>query len=289
MKKIILFLSLALILSGCAASDFSTDNANHEVAQHMAQAPEEAPSEEMPPANQLMGDKLIREVNLDVRTLDYEKDLESFLTEVKNVQGFMTNFNEEAYDQYKNYYGTARIPKDALDGFLEKMDSLYPKKTVSMNTQDVTGQYVDLEARLTNLKTREERLREMMSEATDTENLLMIDQELSNVTYEIERLTSDKNSLDERIDFATIYFSLYEDAGAKPVESGDFLSSLGRNFKQGFSSFFLGIQEFILFLASALPVIILIILILIGLRLWSKKTGRRLLPTKKETPPKDKE
>jgi hypothetical protein len=77
-------------------------------------------------------------------------------------------------------------------------------------TEDVTDQLVDLEARLENLRSRRDRLREFYDEANSTEELLRIEEQLSGVQMEIERLEAQQRSLERRVAYSTIRIELQE-------------------------------------------------------------------------------
>ena len=67
------------------------------------------------------------------------------------------------------------------------------------STQDVTSAYVDVEARLKSLKLQEERLYAMMEQAGDLETLLAIQNQLTEVQYQIESYTAQQRTYDDLI------------------------------------------------------------------------------------------
>ena len=74
----------------------------------------------------------------------------------------------------------------------------------SVGSQDVTEQFVDLEARLRSLQTAEIRLLDLLDLADSVSEILIVENELARIRSEIERLTGQRNFLDRRVALATI-------------------------------------------------------------------------------------
>jgi hypothetical protein len=127
------------------------------------------------------------------------------------------------YDQYGYQSGdgtalrgwvTVRVPADGFDAFVAAVSDLGTIKYQSEGSQDVTQEHVDLSARLANLRAEEARLREFFDAATDVEDMLAIEVELSRVRGEIESLDAQVKYLERQAAMATITIELVE---PKPV------------------------------------------------------------------------
>lgn len=93
-----------------------------------------------------------------------------------------------------------------LSGLVERRDD-------QTTSQDVTEEYVDVKAQVTNLEATERQLRALMDKATRTEDILAIQRELTNVRGQIDRLQGRLNYLERRSSFSTIVLHL-EPVGA---------------------------------------------------------------------------
>lgn len=80
----------------------------------------------------------------------------------------------------------------------------------SRDTRDVTDQLVDINARLRNLRARRDRLRGLYRNASDTDAVLDVEERLSEVQTEIERLEARKKSLQRQVALSTITVELRE-------------------------------------------------------------------------------
>ena len=108
---------------------------------------------------------------------------------------------------------------------------LYKCKQVNskqVQGQDVTEQYVDLEARLKNLRATEGQFSEIMKKAQKIEEILAVQAQLSQVRGEIESLEGRKKYLDQNVDYSVITLSLSTSEDQLPViDSADQWKPLG--------------------------------------------------------------
>lgn len=81
----------------------------------------------------------------------------------------------------------------------------------SVNTQDITKEYADLEARLTNKRQLEARMREILrTRASKMEDLLAAEQQLSSVTEQIEQMEGQRRYFRQMVSMSTITVELHE-------------------------------------------------------------------------------
>ena len=81
---------------------------------------------------------------------------------------------------------------------------------LSESTEDVTADYVDVEARLNSLEAQRQRLEELRAQAGNLEDLLAIENQLTQVQYQIESYTGQKRVLDDQITYSTVNVYLDE-------------------------------------------------------------------------------
>ena len=100
---------------------------------------------------------------------------------------------------------TFRIPADSWDDALAGLRGLAEKVLDERTgTQDVTGQVVDLGARIKNLQATETALQAIMARATEIKDVLAVQAELTQVREQIERLTAEKGALEEQAAYSTL-------------------------------------------------------------------------------------
>src|SRR5262245_56598474 len=94
---------------------------------------------------------------------------------------------------------TYRIPSARWDDALDALRGL-AAKVLNEDTQavEVTGQVVDLDARLSNLRSTELALQSIMTKATRISDILDVQNQLTSVQGQIEQLTAQKNHLTDQ-------------------------------------------------------------------------------------------
>jgi hypothetical protein len=99
---------------------------------------------------------------------------------------------------------TYRIPADRWEDALDGLRKLGTEVGEQTGSSDVTGQIVDLDARIRNLKASETALVGYIGKATKVSDVLEIESRLSDVRGQIEQLSAQKANLDDQVTYATL-------------------------------------------------------------------------------------
>lgn len=194
--------------------------------------------------------KLIKTVDMNVETQSYDELLTTIQSQVTELGGYiesMNTYNGSRYYDYnptRNADMTIRIPKEKLDAFLNTVSDISNVVRRSDNVEDVTLAYVDLESHRDALRTEQDRLLELLERAETVEDIITIEQRLSDVRYQLESMESQLRTFDNQVDYSTVYLSIEEVEVFTPVEeesvweriSGGFMESLD-NIGNGFVEF----------------------------------------------------
>src|SRR5579871_4547113 len=103
---------------------------------------------------------------------------------------------------------TLQVRSDSVDSTMSELRALGNVTTETSGSQDVTQEYVDLDSNLRNLQATEAAILKLMNQATQIQDILSLQRELTNVRGEIERIQGRMNYLNNRTDLATITLSL---------------------------------------------------------------------------------
>ncbi|MEW5919663.1 MAG: DUF4349 domain-containing protein [Bacillota bacterium] len=162
-----------------------------------------------------------------------------------------------------------RVPADRFALLLAAIKDLGKTKNERVFTDDVTMQYIDLEARITNLAAQEKRLRELLQKAESIEDIMHVERELGRIRGDLEAMEGNFRYLRERVQYSSIEIQLEEkDPRTLMVDDKfagfgerlvDLLALNTNRLLKGFSGFFL-------FTLGSLPIVLplLIIAFLIG-------------------------
>jgi hypothetical protein len=101
------------------------------------------------------------------------------------------------------------VRADALDSTLQALRGLGKVESETSSSQDVTEEYVDLDANLRNLQASESAILRLMDRAQRIEDVISLQRELTNVRGQIERIQGRKTYLERRTDMATVSLSLH--------------------------------------------------------------------------------
>lgn len=304
-KRFGLILALALVaalLTSCGGAKGGYDSAvSEEYYNSAAETPMASPTEMGEVASDAAGAaydsgegglrgaeqyglKIVYNAYLDIETLDYDKSCADIVAAVKAVGGYLSytetgggyTYGSSAggYNNRRAYY-TARIPADNYDEFLQKGDSFGNVVNSSNSSSDITSQYIDTEARLNSLKEQETRLLELLSQSGSLEDLLAIEDRLSEVRYQIESYTSTMKAYDDMVSFCTVDINLRE-VNTITVDTTNFGSELVEALKGSGRAVINFLRGLVIALIYALPFVVIIgAVVYLVLRLTKKTRAER--------------
>jgi hypothetical protein len=102
-----------------------------------------------------------------------------------------------------------RIPVQAFTQAVHSVESLGEITSRYVENEDVTEQYVDLDARLKNRIVLRDRLRDLLGKAIEVKDILAIETELNRVQGDIDSMEARRKALQGQVDFATVDLSLH--------------------------------------------------------------------------------
>ena len=158
-------------------------------------------------------EKIIKTVELSVETKEYDAYISSLSASVAALGGYVETSSADFGNGYSsNRYATytVRIPADKLDSFLVSAGENGTITSKTENQQNVTLEYVDLESRIEAYKTEKETLSKLLEKAESLENVLAIQERLSEVNYQIESYTSQLKVLENRVSYSTVTLRINE-------------------------------------------------------------------------------
>ena len=156
----------------------------------------------------------------------FETDIEALIKKHKAYKSngtFKRNQGENRSGMWE-----IRVPADQYADFLTAVKKLGVPEEVQENTKDVTAQYVDLEARITNQKRLEERILSVLDEVKGKINdVLQVEKELARVRETIERLEGQMRVLKDKVTMATLTVHVREDKDYVPPQALSFGDRIG--------------------------------------------------------------
>ena len=200
-------------------------------------------------------------------------DVSSFVAEVRrqtvDLGGFVGDATESGRTgSYRTATLTVRVPSAAYGRLLDQVSLLGEVERRQETAADVTAQFVDLDARLRNKRREEERLVELLTDATGKlVDVLAVEKELSRVREEVERYQGQMNVLSDQIALSTVTISAEEQRTyepSRPRTLGDRLAAAWGNSLGRIGEFF---TRLVVELVAFVPW--LVIWVPLGLVVWS--------------------
>lgn len=165
-----------------------------------------APAE--PPAAP-WGRRIIRRANLTIELSDVEAGISRLSETVEAFGGYVADTSTET-DVQGTWRATitAYVPPDQFVRAIAALGGAGKVTSRRVSGQDVSEEFVDLEARVRNLERHEAQLLAFMGRAQKVADLLSLENELARVRGEIERLTGRSRFLRARTEMATIQIAI---------------------------------------------------------------------------------
>ena len=188
------------------------------------------------------------------------------------VQSSETSGSAERGD--RSVYYTLRVPAEHYSEFLNAASQAANLVRRSESTEDVTAEYVDLEARLASLEQQRQRLEELAAQAQSLEDLLAIENQRTQVQYEIESYTGQMNVLKDQIAYSTVEIHLEEVTELTP-QSPSFVSRVGAAFRGSWNGFVAVVQELVIGLIYLLPFLVVAAAVIAVVVLLARRAAKK--------------
>lgn len=233
--------------------------------------------------------KLIQNVRLEVETKEFEQMMSSLEEQVREMGGYIENmetYNGSSYSEYSNSrYAdlTIRIPKERLDGFLHTVSDISNIVRRYDSVEDVTLSYVDMESRRNALRTEQDRLLEFLEKAGNVEEIIALEERLSEVRYQLESMESQLRTMDNLIEYSTVNINISEVRELTVVkeEEPTAWERISEGFLESLRDIGNGIAEAGIWFLVNIPYLLIWALV-IGLGIWGWFRCRRARLKKRE-------
>ena len=284
---VILFLA-ALLLTACGASA----PAPQVVEKVVMQSPVEAPAATRAPAavskdvamgvangapaSEMLQEtrKIIYNANMTLVVEDTESAAQDIADMAAGMGGYVASMNGYRNGDSMVYDVTIRIPADKFEAGRNALHDMAVRvENEQVNTDDVTDQYYDIDARLRTLKATEEELTQLLKETRErggkVDDIMKIYDRLIQIRSQIESLQGQLNRLDKLTAFSTISIHLQPHILSKPIENPEWRpAEIVHNSFESLMNVLTGLATLLIqFVIVVIPVL-LILLLPLALIIW---------------------
>lgn len=210
----------------------------------------------------LPNEKLIQNIGLELETKEYTKTVDEIEALVKSLNGYIQSSyvprprNDVEFNNLEANL-IVMIPTSSIEDFILKAGATSNIVNERREVYNVTDVYRDTESRIITLKAKELRLLELLQQSGSLADLLLIETELSNTRYEIERLESSIKDYDTRIKFTQFTLTIREVYEYSPSDEASIWERIVEGFSNNAQSFIRTIESGFIFIVTTLPFLII--------------------------------
>ena len=231
-----------------SSSDKAYASAGGESGINMAMADITPPGESKDAATRIetkiTEQKLIKngDVSFEVKNI---KDTKAFLQKtILKHKGYISNERIEDYRANPTEILTVRVPNANFDNIINEIGSQVGEfDSKRIDIQDVTAEFVDVEARLKNKKQLEGKYQELLAKANNMADILKIEKEISLIREDIESTEGRLRYLNNQVGYSTLIITYYEKRATAGFHFGGKMADALSNGGMGFLWFLIGLTQ----------------------------------------------
>ena len=215
--------------------------------------------------------KLVKTVNLSVETQALDSLDAAIAERAQSLGGYVENVQrdeaaslyeaEPAYRgadrrQARTAYYTVRVPQERLDEFVQMVGETANVTSRGESVRDITLQYVDADSRKQALLTEQERLMELLEQAQSVTDIVAIEEQLTQVRYELQNMESQLRLYDNQVNYATVTLDVTEVRAYSPAAEAPTWEKLHDGFLRSAENLLADLQTFGVWFVVNLPYIL---------------------------------
>ena len=223
---------------------------------------------------------VIRTIKLSLVTKEFDAARVRIENIVRQSQGYIDRLTVRGSGSTHALTATLRLPANTADSGLRDLKTIGRLVEESQNSSDITSQYVDLGARLSNALNSEQRLLGLLRErAGSLKDVVEMEREIEAVRENIERMEAQQKDLNNKVQFVTIDLELTEEYHAELEPPAPSTGTQIRNAAiEGIRSGGENVMDITLFLLRYGPALVIWLAILVPLFMIFKRLARLELP-----------
>ena len=229
--------------------------------------------------SRLANAKMVYTAGVEAETQDFDACAAALERLVEELGGYLEYASMGSYgDGHRSASYTARIPSPRFSDFLESVGELSHVTSQDRNTDNISERYYDTESRLATQRTKMERLQALLAKTENMEDIIDLENAISETELQIEQLTGSLRHYDALVDYATVDIRLREVLRLSTVEEAPptFGSRLGSAFTDGLHGFGDFLQDVAVYLAYNWTwMVLLALIILLVVKVSKRRQAQR--------------
>lgn len=271
MQKILCWSWLGLLVIGCGSATYYETAAKAPAPQQTQEAGGEgaenlnlpaingvAKAQANPEANEpkeQVERKIIYEGRVSLVVEEFQAVETAIPDLVKEFEGYLKEANvNRNQGRWRSGRWVARIPSARFEEFLAEVAKLGIAETREQTAQDVTMEYLDLEARIKTKKELEQRILKLLEDREGKlSDVVEAEKELSRVRSEIESMEGQLRFLQNRTAYSTVTLDVREEQDYIPEAAPDFSGRIGKAWQESLRALKIAGQNFVIGVVAFVP------------------------------------
>lgn len=225
--------------------------------------------------------KLVYTSRLTVDTTEFDAYADVVRQKVSELGGYIeqSEVSGDAENGGRSLYMTIRVPAEKRNELTDTAKSNAKVRSQSESVEDVTLEYVDVQSHIEALQTEQQTLLGLLEKADSIDTTLAIQNQLTEVRYQLESYSSRLKVMQNQVDYSTLELSAYEVTRVTATEKDTFLIRLKDRFVGSLTALGNGCENVVLFILGGLPILavcgmLLAVIVLLVRRVRkNRKTG----------------
>jgi hypothetical protein len=194
--------------------------------------------QEFAPISSPLDRRIIYVADLTLIVQDFSRTAKELPELVKQAGGYLSDVAiDRSSGEQRSGRWVVRVPVDRFDDFLDDVSQLGVPEGRHQTAQDISEEYVDLDARVKNKKRLEERFLKLIDERTgNIKDITDMEEQLSRVREEIERMEGRLRYLTNQTALTTVTINAREERDYKPPEAPGFTTRIATSWTGSFVS-----------------------------------------------------
>ena len=235
--------------------------------------------------------KLIYTAGMEMETTAFDKAVQDLTQLTEQCGGYFESSSINSYGSgYRTGTYTVRVPAKQFAAFCQQVGTLCHVISASTAAQDVSEDYYDTAGRLKTQQTKLERLQSLLAKAEKMEDIITIENAISDTEQQIDSLSGELQHYDALVNYSSVNLTLNEVYKLSNVEepAAGFGGRVAEALSSGWKNFVNALENTLVALAySWMWVVIAAVIIVVVLRVRKRKLGFPAWGKKHQSPPKE--
>ena len=230
--------------------------------------------------------KIIYTASIDMESTEFDQAVADLAALTSSCGGYYESSSVNASGIRRSASYTIRVPAENYRAFMDAAGGLCHALNIREYTEDVSESYYDTAGRLETQRTKLARLQELLREAKDMQDIIVIESAISETEETIDRLSGVLRRYDAKVDYSTVTVYLSEVLVYQEEPPVTYGSRLSAAFRSGLQSFVDGLGDILIALAySWLWLVLIAVVAVVVILLVRRYRARHPRPARTVTPP----